>query len=216
MTTAMLPMFPLEMVAFPGEPLSLHIFEDRYQQLLQDCESGDITFGIPTFINNSLAYGTEMKIIQVVKRYPSGAADVICKGLRVFKLVKFYNTLGERLYAGGEVTFVTQQEESLSSRKVKLITLLTAFYDELDMKTPAINSDTLRSFTLAHKMGLTLEQEYELLQIPSEDERLQYLIAHLQIALPTIKSVNRTKRLIALNGHFKNFDPLDFKDYNGQ
>lgn len=214
MTTAILPMFPLEMVAFPGEPLSLHVFEDRYQQLLQDCESGGITFGIPTYINNSLAYGTEMEVTQVVKRYPSGAADIICKGLRVFKLMNFYNTLGERLYAGGEVTFIEERQEPSSSRKIRLITLLSDFYDELDMKTPEINVNTTRSFTLAHKMGLTLEQEYELLQIPSEDKRLQYLIEHLEIALPTLKSVNRTKRLIALNGHFKNFDPLDFEDYS--
>ncbi|AEE18010.1 LON peptidase substrate-binding domain-containing protein [Dokdonia sp. 4H-3-7-5] len=216
MTTAILPMFPLEMVAFPGEPLNLHVFEDRYQQLLQDCESGGITFGIPTYINNSLAYGTEMEVTQVVKRYPSGAADIICKGLRVFKLINFYNTLGERLYAGGEVTFIEERQESTSSLKIRFITLLADFYDELDMKTPEINENTIRSFTFAHKMGLTLEQEYELLKISSENNRLQYLIEHLEIALPTLKSVNRTKRLIALNGHFKNFDPLDFDDYTTQ
>ena len=45
---ATLPMFPLELVAFPGEELPLHIFELRYQQLLEDCEEEKVTFGIPT------------------------------------------------------------------------------------------------------------------------------------------------------------------------
>ena len=63
MTTAVLPMFPLEMVAYQGELLSLHIFEERYQQLLKDCEESNITFGIPTYINNTLSYGTEMQVM---------------------------------------------------------------------------------------------------------------------------------------------------------
>lgn len=214
MTTAILPMFPLEMVAFPGEPLALHIFEERYQQLLKDCESSDITFGIPTYMDNSLQYGTEMKIVKVVKRYPSGAADIICKGIRVFKLVNFYNTLGERLYAGGEVVFVEEEKEQTSLYRSDFVRLLSQFYLELDVETPIIDLSTITSFTLAHKMGLTFDQEYELLQITSEHKRYKYLIDHLQVSIATLKSVNRTKELIKLNGHFKNFDPLDFEDYN--
>lgn len=214
MTTAILPMFPLEMVAFPREPLALHIFEERYQQLFKDCETSDITFGIPTYIDNTMAYGTEMQITDVVKRYPSGAADIICKGLRVFKLVNFYNTLGERLYAGGEVVFLEEDTNVDSQNRNDFISLLSEFYDELDIKTPELNITTITSFTLAHKMGLTLDQEYELLQITSENKRLIFLVGHLKTVLTSLKSVNRTKRLIELNGHFKNFDPLDFKDYN--
>lgn len=214
MTTTILPLFPLQTVAFPGEPLSLHVFEDRYQQLLRDCESSNSTFGIPTYINNRLEYGTEMQIVKVAKRYPSGAADIICKGIKVFKLVDFYKTFNEKLYAGGEVFFLTEEQESISTNnKETFVKLLRAFYDELDMETPSIDLRIIRSFTLAHKMGLTIEQEYELIQMTSEDERLKFLIEHLNIALPTLRSVNRTKRLIALNGHFKNFDPLDYEYY---
>lgn len=213
MTTAVLPMFPLEMVAYPGELLSLHIFEERYQQLLKDCEEGNITFGIPTYINNTLSYGTEMRVVEVVKRYPSGAADIICRGERVFKLVDFYNTLGERLYAGGEVVFQISKNDASLQIKEEFVSLLTIFYNLLDVKTPEVAIQTVSAFRFAHKMGLNIEQQYELLQISSEMDCFVYLIAHLQAAIPTLKSVNRTKELIKLNGHFKNFDPLDFKDY---
>ena len=213
MTTAVLPMFPLEMVAYQGELLSLHIFEERYQQLLKDCEESNITFGIPTYINNTLSYGTEMRVVEVVKRYPSGAADIICRGERVFKLVDFYNTLGERLYAGGEVVFQISQNDASLQVKEEFVSLLTTFYDLLDVNTPEVAVQTISAFRFAQKMGLDIQQQYELLQISSENDCFNYLIAHLKAAIPTLKSVNRTKELIKLNGHFKNFDPLDFKDY---
>lgn len=210
---ATLPMFPLELVAFPDEELPLHIFEQRYQQLLEDCEDDKITFGIPTYINKSLAYGTEMEVLKVVKRYPSGASDVVCKGLRVFKLVDFYNTLENKLYAGGSVRFLKQIQDGTIALRDHFVRLLNAFYNELDIATPVVNTDTITTYSLTHKMGLTLAQEYELLQMASEKERYEFLIQHLSSILPTIRTVNRTKEIIKMNGHFKNFDPLDFEEY---
>jgi len=210
---ATLPMFPLELVAFPGEELPLHIFEQRYQQLLEDCEGDKITFGIPTYIHKRLVYGTEMEVLKVVKRYPSGASDVICKGLRVFKLVDFYNKLGEKLYAGGTVQFFEGIADGTTALRADFIRLLIAFYNELDIVTPVVDVHTITTYTLAPKMGLTLDQEYALLQITSERERYEFLIQHLSSILPTIRTVNRTKEIIKLNGHFKNFDPLDFEEY---
>jgi len=216
MITSVLPMFPLELVAYPGQKLSLHIFEDRYQQLIRDCEQGDIRFGIPTYINNKMEYGTQMKLLTVVKKYPSGASDIICEGIKVFKLRQFYNKLSNKLYAGAEVEFLPQEEEPLSSYKNVFVELLSEFYDSLDIDTPYIDKKIINSYSFAHKMGLTLEQEYELLQIPSEDRRYRYLVHHLNLIISTLHSVNRTKELIKLNGHFKNFDPLDFKDYQAR
>lgn len=211
--TTTLAMFPLELVAFPGEQLSLHIFEQRYQQLIEDCEEGRITFGIPTYLNKRLEYGTEMELLKVVKRYPSGASDIICKGIRVFKLTDFYNRLNDKLYAGAVVHFLDLVKDGTMDSKQKFTDLLNAFYTELDIATPDVNVTEITSYSLSHKMGLTIDQEYELLQIASEEERYLYLIQHLTTILPTIRSVNRTKEIIKLNGHFKNFDPLDFEEY---
>jgi len=69
------------------------------------------------------------------------------------------------------------------------------------------------SYTLAHKMGLSFEQEYQLLQFASESERLQFIMNHLVTTIQVLNEVNRTKVLIELNGHFRNFDPLDFKAF---
>ncbi len=211
--TTTLAMFPLELVAFPDEELSLHIFEQRYQQLIEDCEEEKITFGIPAYINKNLQYGTEMELLKVVRRYPSGASDIICKGIRVFKLVDFYSRLDDKLYAGAIVHFIDFIKDGTTSSRKKFIEMLNSFYTELDIAPPITDVTKITSYTLSHKMGLTVFQEYELLQIASEEERYQYLIQHLTTILPTIRSVNRTKEIIKMNGHFKNFDPLDFEEY---
>ena len=60
-------------------------------------------------------------------------------------------------------------------------------------------------------MGLSMEQEYELLLMTKESERLAYILGHLKATMTVLREVDRTKKKIELNGHFKNFDPLDFK-----
>ena len=62
-------------------------------------------------------------------------------------------------------------------------------------------------------MGLSFEQEYKLLKISKETDRLLFIKDHLLTTTTVLEEVNRTKAMIELNGHFKNFDPLDFKDF---
>jgi hypothetical protein len=75
-----------------------------------------------------------------------------------------------------------------------------------------IPEKSFNSFTLAHKIGLSFEQEYQLLRMPKEMERLSFINTHLMTTISVLTEVERTKKTIELNGHFKNFDPLDFKD----
>jgi hypothetical protein len=62
-------------------------------------------------------------------------------------------------------------------------------------------------------MGLSAEQEYQFLQVSRESDRLRFISAHLTGTIMVLKEVNRTKQLIEMNGHYRNFDPLDFKDF---
>ena len=210
--THTLPLFPLKLVAFPGEKLALHIFEERYRQLVSDCENEKITFGIPTYLDGVLKYGTEMTLVNVVKRYPEGSCDIICQGGRIFELLSFQSSLEGKLYAGGDVRFLKNDTQIPEKKKKELLRLIVTFYDALEVQPPKYSKKDFTSYTLAHKAGLTIEQEYELLQITSEDKRMDYLISHLSIMTSTLSAVSRTKELIALNGHFKHFDPLDFNN----
>ncbi len=207
-----LPLFPLQLVAFPGERLALHIFEERYQQLIGDCEKESITFGIPTYVDDALKFGTEMTLVKVVKRYPNGASDIICKGSRLFKIKDFISQLPSKLYAGGHVVFLENNFETIDKRSLELLKLIELFYKRLEVQPPPYDSYAFNSYTLAHKLGLSIDQEYELLQLRSEEKRITFLKNHLEIMISTLSAVSRTKELIALNGHFKHFDPLDFNN----
>lgn len=208
-----LALFPLQNVVYPGENLPLHIFEERYKQLIEDCEETGKHFGIPIYINEQLEYGTEMKLSKTVSSYGSGAKDVICKGLKVFRILEFEHSESGKLYAGGEVEFLTDKDDSTETLKNQLLTLIYELYVHLEVPRPILDIPNFRSYTLAHKIGLSLEQEYSLLKISSEKKRQEFLINHLTITIPIIQEMNRTKQVIELNGHFRNYDPLDFKEF---
>ncbi|MGB7841948.1 MAG: LON peptidase substrate-binding domain-containing protein [Salinimicrobium sp.] len=208
-----LALFPLQVVVFPGERLPLHIFEERYKQLINDCEQEGSSFGIPVYFNNRLDYGTEVKLEKVVQSYTSGAKDVVCRGLRVFKITYFEYEAPGKLYAGGNVEFLKDTDDADKKQKKQLIDLISELYLHLEVPPPKIDLKTFSSYTLAHKMGLSLQQEYALLKLTSEKQRQEYLINHLSISIPIVQEMNRAKHNIELNGRFRNFDPLDFREF---
>ncbi|WP_396635147.1 LON peptidase substrate-binding domain-containing protein [Maribacter sp. R86514] len=207
-----LPLFPLQSIFFPGETVPLHVFEDRYKQLIQDCRNEAITFGIPVFINNKMEYGVEVQLVEVVTTYDTGEMDVVCVARQVFKLLAFDNVMDDKLYAGGIVKLMEYDFEATDEKKQTIINGIEQLYAIMDVPYTKINVKEFNSFTLAHKIGLSFEQEYQLLQIPSENDRLNFIGLHLTSTITVLSEVERTKKIIELNGHFKNFDPLDFKD----
>ncbi len=74
---------------FPVKNYLCIFLKRRYKQLIQDCENSGITFGIPIYLDKRLDYGTEVELGEVVQSYDSGAKDIICRGLRVFRINDF-------------------------------------------------------------------------------------------------------------------------------
>lgn len=208
-----LPFFPLQSVFFPGETVPLHIFEERYKELIHDCRKEALTFGIPVFINNTISYGTEVQLVEVVNTYGSGEMDVVCVARQVFKVLSFENQMQGKLYAGGEVEFLDMENDADDGLREEVMQKVEALYDLMDVPFTKTPPKQFNSYVLAHKMGLSFEQEFELLQMTSEKNRLLYIKAHLETTAHILGEVNRTKATIEMNGHFKNFDPLDFPDF---
>lgn len=207
-----IPLFPLQSIFFPGETVPLHIFEDRYKQLINDCREEAITFGIPVFINNKMEYGVEVQLVEVVNTYDTGEMDVVCVARQVFRLLTFERTVPGKLYAGGIVKLVEYDYEATVEKKQTIINGIQQLYAIMEVPFKKLNVHEFNSFTLAHKIGLSFEQEYQLLQIPKENDRLNFISIHLTSTITVLSEVERTKKIIELNGHFKNFDPLDFKN----
>ena len=208
-----LPLFPLQSIFFPGETVPLHIFEERYKQLIQDCRREAVTFGIPVYINNSVAFGTEVQLVEIVNSYDTGEMDVTCVARQVFRIISFNNEMAGKLYAGGEIEFLDNVNDADTSMKNEVLHNLHQLYELMDVPFTPLPIEKFSSYVLAHKMGLSFEQEYHLLQLRKESERLAFIKSHLVSTITVLQEVDRTKKTIEMNGDFRNFDPLDFKDF---
>lgn len=205
-----LPYFPLKLVAFPGEQLNLHIFEPRYKQLINECLVDQKPFGIPVFNKSMQRFGSEMVIEEVVKTYPGGEMDIVTTCVNAFELISFEEQLPDKLYAGGVVKPIANVQDAKEAEWNKLKTLAKELVVILKMENELDIDLMTDSFQLAHKLGLSLEQEYDMLQMPSESQRQEYMINHLERAIPLISEMENAKERIRMNGHFQHHDPLNF------
>jgi len=210
--TNFIPIFPLSIVVYPGEKLPLHIFEPRYKQLIRECFEAKKPFGIPTVIKNNVQeMGTLVMLKDIVKEYDNGEMDVRTEGLQVFRILEIIRTIPDKLYSGSIVNY---PEVDLDRGNAKLMQTVLAGVKELhrllniskDFKKP---DEELLSFDVAHHAGLSLEEEYELLGLPRELQRQEYLKRHLQKVLPMLMEMELLKEKVKLNGHFRNLSSLD-------
>jgi len=204
-----LPLFPLKLVAFPEEEVNLHIFEPRYRQLLGDVEKEGIHFGILTYTDQLTGFGTEVILEKVYKRYEDGRLDIKTRGLRSFRITSFDNPMEGKLYAGGEIQYLPVDMRISAALHHEYIFYLKEMLHLLHY-SQEINPALLTSFTFAHKVGLSLEEELELLKMETEKERTEFLILHFKRMIPAIKAAENAKEKIKQNGHFKHMDPLNF------
>lgn len=207
-----LALFPLQLVVFPGERLNLHIFEPRYRQLITDAEQEGIDFGVPTVIEGGLRpIATQVRLERVAERYASGESDVHTIGERVFHLEDFDREAPGKLYPGGRVRYLPVEEEEDPDLNREIVELTRRIYQQLDIEREVSDVETgFRTYEIAHYVGFTLEQEYELLTLRAADERQHYLYDHLRQVRPQLGDPLRIRERAQLNGHFKELTPPDF------
>ncbi|MEO7317188.1 MAG: LON peptidase substrate-binding domain-containing protein [Ginsengibacter sp.] len=201
-----IPVFPLSIVVFPAETLNIHIFEAKYRQMISDCMELKKPFGLITVLDNKVQdHGTLMEIIEVTKTYDTGEMDIKTKGKKVFKTLEHIVQIPDKLYSGAIVSYPKNQVKGKRLMMVKLISLMNVLHDLLKLKNPhKKEASDLWSYDIAHSVGLTLEQEYELLAFTNELHRQEYLRRHFSEVIPVVIEMEALKRKIKLNGHFKN------------
>jgi len=206
-----LPLFPLQLVVFPGEKLKLHIFEPRYKQLIGECRDLETTFGLPAHIDGRVAeFGTEMRLLTIFQTYEDGRLDILAEGVAAFHLDEFIRNVPDKLYFGGNVTILGNSAESYAVTTDELARQFARLHEL--MKT-GYSRDAFAaknvSFQIAQEVGLTLSQKVELLAMERESERQLMLVNHLHTVIPVLEGVQETRRRIRENGHFKTLPPLD-------
>lgn len=203
-----LPLFPLSLVAYPGEDLNLHIFEPRYIQLITECLENDTRFGIPAFIENKVNHiGTEMSVLKVHKKYPKGEMDIRVKGMRLFQIIEFKETLEEKLYSGATVRFLEQESDHRASMQESIQKKVLDLYTVLKIDKEFVH---FTPYEIGHFIGLNLKQEYELLGLLKASQRQEFVLEHLEKMIPMVKITRKLEERAKLNGAFRKSDPLDF------
>ena len=209
MESLLIPLFPLSIVVFPGEELKLHIFEPRYKQLVHDCIKDDSTFGIPPYLEgHSLKYGTELKLIDVVKTYEDGNLDIKAKGIGWFEINEFYRIKHGKLYPGGIITDMPWDQDGVIVYSTNLVALIEELYTIMKIKNVSVKpAEHFKTYQIAHKVGLNIDQELTLLTIPNEIDKQLYLIHHLENLIPIVREAENLRKRAELNGHFQNVIP---------
>ena len=209
--TNFIPIFPLELVVYPGEKVNLHIFEDRYKQLISECYKDKKLFGIPPVLKNKIAEtGTLVEITAIEQQYDDGRMDITVKGVSIYRVLEVINSIPAKLYSGAIVKHL-QDEHSSSRQTQKVIDSIRELHRRLNVsKTFAKPDAELNSFDIAHHAGLSLQEEYELLCLLREDQRVEYLRRHLKKMIPMATGMESLKKKIQLNGHFKELKGFDF------
>ncbi|MEJ2103320.1 MAG: LON peptidase substrate-binding domain-containing protein [Ignavibacteriaceae bacterium] len=180
-----IPIFPLALVIFPNSKYPLHIFEERYKKLTNDCLAKKSGFGIVSRIGETISeVGVYVEIVDVIKIYETGEMDIIVKGKWRFKRLDLeMHTDG---YYLSEVEKVLDKETDIDFNLFAELkrhvtdTLRLVNYDINQTFWDNLDKTNQKSFKIAEKSGLSILQQQELLTIQSENKRLNYLINHFE------------------------------------
>lgn len=188
-----IPMFPLTLLPLPGELVPLHIFEPRYRQLLSDCETSDISFGI--YCNHDLnqeKVGSLMKLESVIKRYPTGESDIIVRCIDVFSMNKLYRNFSNKLYPGGDVVLRKADPSQIPS--IELYELFLIYQQRRNLK----NVGTASTYQIAQELSLDLHERYKFLTA-SLDKQQAFLINQLKFQMHVLLQEEKSKDVFHLN-----------------
>ena len=210
--TFFLPVFPLELVVYPGEKLNLHIFEPRYRQLIIECHEKNIPFGIPAVMEKKpTELGTLVHLKEIVKVYEDGKMDIKTEGQSVFHVLEYVKEIPDKLYSGAIVTSVPNFLNGSKAMMKRILDDIRTLFRELGIeKAFGKSEEMLMSFDVAHHIGMSIEDEYQLLEYENELHRQEYIKRHLQRLLSTLKDVSALKERVKLNGHFKDLSGFNF------
>src|SRR5574338_25699 len=204
--TNFVPIFPLGIVVYPGENLNLHIFEPRYKQLINECHNSKKAFGIPTVIEGRIQdYGSLVAITELTKLYENGEMDIKTEGSKVFRILELIKEVPDKLYSGAIVNYPENYEQGNPDIMRRVMNSIRELHKLLKVNKDFRKADTdIKTYDVAHHVGLSLQEEYELLSLMDERQRQEYLKRHLTKVIPMLAELEQLKEKIKLNGHFKN------------
>lgn len=201
MPEELLPLFPLETVLLPHCELRLHIFEERYKEMIGECLERGEEFGVVQARGGGLMrIGCTASIEEVLRKYEDGRMDIVTVGRRRFALQE---VTGGRSFLRGTAVFFTDLDETPPDSSLVLEAveawLELARVKGLEAGTPDTGHPQL-SFLLADISG-DLHFRQRLLEMQSERERLAAARDHFRRQVEKEKIRAAMEKVVRSNGH---------------
>jgi Lon protease-like protein len=198
-----IPLFPLNVVLFPGEPLPLHIFEPRYRRMVRECLDSKTHFGMLLALpDGCVRVGCTAEILEVTKRYDDGRMDILAVGRNRFRVVELFT--GDPLLEG-RVDYLLDEDLPLEPQKHKeLIELYEVCYTLLFSGMPRSVEESeprLISFAISSALPIDLLWKQQILELRSEPERQNRLLGYLREWAPHLQNVETLRHRTAGSGH---------------
>ena len=198
----LIPLFPLEVVLFPGQRLPLHIFEERYKTMIGEAVQAGTEFGIVLAKENAIVnVGCTAQVTDVTRKYDDGRMDILTVGRRRFEVL-FVDEEREFLRAAAQ--FFQDEDvaasDLLASRVAELETQVLTLVPQ-DEAAAAAAPDSPLSYRVAAPLPLELDFKQTLLVLRTENERLERVCQYLQQLLPRLRLAAHTRAKSGGNGH---------------
>jgi ATP-dependent Lon protease len=211
-----LPLFPLPLVLFPGVPLPLHVFEERYRRLLADVRVSNNLFGLSYFEPGGEAerpevgsVGCATEVIEV-ESLPDGRSNILTVGVARYRIEGYAERGDPYLVArveffeddGGDPEVLRKRAAEVAEMFKRIARAMREINDERGAlpELPVENPERL-SFLVAAVLEMDAESKQELLELRSTAERLRRVYALLAQAVSSYESRARTHELARGNGH---------------
>jgi Lon protease-like protein len=193
-------LFPLPMVLLPTEQVPLHIFEDRYKELIGECLADDSAFGLLYADAEGLKeVGTEASVVEVLTRFDDGRLNIVVEGGDRFRV---HELTSGRSFQTGSTSPVLDAGEPAEAATVERALELFERLRELtasEVELPSADSPQL-SYALAARVELDPDVKQELLEEISEPARLERVCELLVEAAATVERHRRAAERAATNG----------------
>jgi Lon protease-like protein len=183
-----IPLFPLDTVLFPGTALPLHIFEERYREMVGECLREEKEFGVVRAERDQMALvGCTAKIMRVVERHADGTVDILCEGERRFEIDELDDS---RSFLQAEVSYF-EDEGAGSTRQERedcaALHFATLHLAGIDSRATHLDLNAPVAFQLADALPSDLGFKQFLLASRSDAERTTRLRDFYNEVLPRLR-----------------------------
>jgi Lon protease-like protein len=194
------PLFPLGIVALPGELVPLHIFEERYKTMMNECLRDEKEFGIVWLSDDGLREtGCACAIERVMERMEDGRMNLLTRGTRPFRVVERQSELA---YPAGVIEFLRDRQEEIDqdlgreARDAYAELVRRATDDEPDANGLA----EMDAYAMAATIDFGPDAKQGLLDLRSENARLRLLTRLFHAATKRLDLIDRAQERAQSNG----------------